>query len=89
MSRVVQCPVYVVCNDWGEPIALTLSARGRSLPVLSRLSHWREWVGALDGEPERDVWLIELTVGVCEVHCLRQPTQKATSDHWILHRWED
>ena len=37
-------------------------------PILSILAHHREWIGVLDGEPERDVWLVETPDGICELH---------------------
>jgi hypothetical protein len=90
MSRRVSQPVDVHCNKVGEPFSVSLYGQGRPLPVIAVRSHWREWVGVLDGEPERDVWQVELPTGFCELHCLRFPlTTEPTCGDWILYRWED
>ncbi len=95
MSRCVNLPIYVECDKNGEPIALAFGPSRSSVPVLKRMKHWREWIGILDGEPERDIWQVELTSGVCELHCLRYPCSTETtslypsSGDWLLYRWED
>ena len=90
MSRRVQCPVQVACDPGSRPLCLTLS--GASVPVLGVVSHWREWFGVGEGEPERDVWRVETPRGVCELHCLRHPTEaepEPASGSWLLWAWED
>lgn len=42
-----------VTLEQGQPAAVAVG-NGRSQPVLAVVSHWREWLGALAGEPERD-----------------------------------
>ena len=78
MSRRVCLPVRVACTPEDEPVAIGFegdlpAGRGKPylVPIRARISHWREWVGVLDGEPERDVWQVETALGVCELHCLR------------------
>jgi hypothetical protein len=53
-------------------------------------------VGALAGEPERDVWVVETELGICELHRLRAgaPAEEESpadrgDDEWVLARWED
>lgn len=90
MSRRVNIPVIVHCNHRGEPVAVTIGRTATPLPVLERCSHWREWFGILEGEPQRDVWKVHLPNGICELHCLRHPlAEHASPGEWILHRWED
>ncbi len=91
MSRRLGLPVAVTCDAEGAPITLRLPDTRQSLPVLDRADHWREWFGAIDGEPERDVWQVETAQGVCELHCLRMPwpEQEPAFSHWLLYRWED
>ena len=90
MSRRVNEPVLVDCNTEGEPCAVRFAVSTHSFKVLVRLSHWREWIGVLDGEPERDVWMVQLPQGICELHCLRYPlTEPPSPENWLLYRWED
>ena len=96
MSRLVQgfdgVRITVATDGQGTPVLL-----GQT-PVLSVVAHHREWIGVLDGEPERDVWRVLIGRGVCELHYLHYPTGSAgdaelaeSSDNgeWLLVRWED
>lgn len=69
-----------VTLEQGQPAAVAV-ANGRSRPVLSVVSHWREWLGALAGEPERDVWQVETSRGTLELHC--------QDGDWQVFRWDD
>ncbi len=96
MSRRVDLPVRVACDEEGTPLSLALDPTANSLPILSYLSHWREWFAVLDGEPERGVWRVETARGVCELHCLRFPQEYDSEDEseaapgtWLLARWAD
>jgi len=79
----------------GRPVAFALPAgpATQTLHVLQVLDHWREWIGILDGEPERDIWRVETdTGGICELHHLRPPTTAEADPPtatWLLHGWED
>ena len=83
----------MACDTQGQPVRFTLAGTKVALPVLGIRRHWREWLGALDGEPERDIWQVETPDGVCEMHCLRTPTEGAeeaeNGAQWVLFRWED
>ena len=61
------------------------------VPVLSVAEHFREWIGLLDGEPERDIWRVDTARGSCELHHLRQPTSgnDEPEGYWVLFRWDD
>ena len=91
MSRIDGRYVMVETDTEGRP--LSLLPRGERTPVAVEgwARHWREWVGILDGEPERDIWHVLTGRGACELHHLRQPT--ADSDEpegqWVLWRWDD
>ena len=77
MSRLVEMPVAVVTNPEQEPCVVNGSQ------IVQVLSHHREWIGVLEGEPERDVWKVETIRGVLELHYLRD------SGQWLHARWED
>lgn len=98
MSRIVQIPIGVECDADGQPVSLVIEHKLPLYPVLHHLAHWREWIGVLDGEPQRDVWKIEIERGVCEIHYLSFPKDgESESDpalgerisEWVLARWED
>ena len=103
MSRLDGRPVSVQADADEKPVALCIGNPDTDpLPVVRYLTYWREWIGILDGEPERDVWRVETPRGICELHCLRylSPPQHAeaagTADpdmvvqkQWLLYRWED
>src|SRR5688500_18411054 len=73
VSRLVGRPVTVTCDGDDKPLSLLLPGARRPLSVRRVVAHWREWIGVLDGEPERDVWQVETLRGICELHCLRYP----------------
>ena len=80
MSRRVNTPATVQTDpDTGVPV------RVDGAPVLAVLDHWREWIGILQSEPERDVWRVELARGICELHKLHL----VHSSCWLLAGWED
>ncbi len=92
MSRRDGRSLGVTCDGVGEPTAILLPGSPRSLPVLARLRHWREWIGSLEGEPERDIWIVETERGICELHCLRAcPGEEEPPEggEWVLARWKD
>ncbi len=95
MTRLVHQPVTVETDsETGAPACVD------GVPVRQVLDHFREWIGILQGEPERDIWRVELPRGICEVHLIRhggavqeiQPDHRkceALSENWLLARWED
>jgi hypothetical protein len=105
MSRLDGRPAQVICDAAGQPRAFTLPGEKRPVPIFAVLDHWREWIGALQGEPPRDVWQVETPRGLCELHHLSHPTEDEDvaededepagdadgSSHgdWLLFRWED
>lgn len=90
MSRILNQAIDVRCDTNGDPVAIWFPHDSREVRVVTRLAHWREWIGILDGEPERDVWRVALAQGVCELHGVRLPAgeDQITVD-WSLARWED
>ena len=96
VSRRFARPVAVRLSPDGAPARIKWvgGSGAQSLPVLAVAEHWREWIGALDGEPERDVWRVETPAGPCELHHLRAAPDPEGADgsgggEWILARWED
>lgn len=80
------------CDAAGRPATFILADEKRPVPVAAVLDHFREWIGVLGGEPERDVWQVEIMRGVCELHHLRHPTEDVNDPaggDWLLFRWED
>lgn len=89
MSRRAGHSVVVEVDEEGKPDRLHLAGGERDpphrpassaapvVPVLRILTYHREWIGVLDSEPERDVWLVETTDGICELHRLRDPARAA------------
>ncbi len=66
------------------------------LAVTGVMDAWREWYDVLDGGPERDIWILETSGGICEVHGVRaavadspQGDSERPCDQWLLCRWED
>ena len=96
MSRLDGRPAQVACDAAGRPVAFILAGEKRPVTVAAVLDHFREWIGALEGEPQRDVWQVETAhCGVCELHHLRHPSHDSDEDNgdkagaWLLYRWED
>jgi hypothetical protein len=96
MSRLCHTVIDVVTDTEGKPVSLLLPEDGcpRRVRVLGHLDYWREWIGILDGEPQRDVWLLETSDGICELHflcyCRESDTPVKTGNgEWILARWVD
>ena len=93
MSRLLNAPVAVVTDAAGTPRTVHLPDEPLPQRVVEARPGWREWIGSLSGEPERDVWIVETERRVCELHCLRQPTgedeEEPAGGEWLLHRWMD
>ena len=89
MSRLDGRWARVECDGRGQPARFVLAGTKEVLPILGVRRHWREWLGALDGEPERDIWQVETPPGVCELHCLRAPGEEESDGQWLVFRWED
>lgn len=90
MSRRLSRPVDVQCDSAGTPVSII--ADRSPLPVCTIIDDWREWFGAVFGEPERDVWVVETPAGVYELHCVRYPSSDASEQalgQWLLERAED
>ena len=92
MSRYADKPAVVIFGSNGVP-AEVLFGRTR-LTVTGVMDAWREWYDVLDGGPERDIWILETSGGICEVHGLRaaiadQSQVERPCDQWLLCRWED
>ena len=91
MSRLDRRYADVQTDALGRPIQFTASGSRQEVTVHGWASHHREWIGVLDGEAQRDVWLIATNRGVCELHRLSRP--KADDDdgdcEWVLFRKED
>lgn len=88
MSRLDGRWATVTTGEQGQPVGFLPAGTRAVLPVLGVRRHWREWLGALDGEPERDIWQVETPPGVCEMHCLRTPGEES-GGQWLVFRWED
>ena len=76
----------VVVDPEGSP------RRVEGEPVIHICAFHREWIGALEGEPERDVWRVETGRGLMELHHLHLPAEglvPTDSGTWLLSRWED
>lgn len=92
MSRYADKTATVITGSDGEPTEVSF---GRTrLVVTGIMDAWREWYDVLDGGPERDIWILETSGGVCEVHGLRaaladQSQAEPPCDQWLLCRWED
>ena len=74
----------------GAPAAFLVPGTRDVVEISGVVDHWREWIGALDGEPERDVWRVETARGTCELHGLAVPKGDEEPERsWILFRWDD
>lgn len=85
MSRRAEREARVDADAHGVPRAVD------GFPIRRRLDHWREWIGIHDGEPQRDVWLVETDRGLCELHYLCHPDgdRDLAPGRWIVHAWKD
>ena len=84
---------YIDVETGGEDRPLSFLPHGERtrVAVTGWAKHWREWVGILDGDMERDIWHVATGVGPCELHHLRQPTAEddEPSGYWLIFRWDD
>ena len=91
MSRLDGRYAEVYTDSLGRPIQFVASGSRQEVTVHGWASHHREWIGVLDGEAQRDVWLVATNRGVCELHRLSRP--KSDDDEgdseWVLFRRED
>lgn len=87
----------VRCDGLGRPAAFLPSGSRQEVTVHGWASHHREWIGVLNGEAQRDVWLVATNQGVCELHRLSRPTSDedegesewGEESEWVLFRRED
>ena len=90
MSRHLRRSVDVQCDERGVPLFI---AFGRaSLPVCEVVDDWREWFGAAFGEGERDVWIVDTSRGIYELHHIgfaSEGQQGHIEGHWVIERTED
>ena len=91
MSRIDGRWATVACGEDGQPASVQVRGERSPWEVLRIVSHWREWLGALEGEPERDIWHVLTARGGCELHGLCPPSagEEAPPAQWVLWRWDD
>ena len=77
MSRLVGRSVAVVCSRDGSPALVG------GVAILHVHESFREWIGALEGRGEVDVWRVETHRGFVELHFDR------AAKTWTLAREED
>ena len=77
MSRLVGRAVPVVCARDGTPALVG------GVEVLHVHESFREWIGALEGRGEVDVWRVETHRGLVELH------HDMAARTWTLAREED
>lgn len=77
MSRVIGQPVAVVTHRDGTPFLVN------GQEVLHVHETYREWIGALVGQGEVDVWRVETHSSLMELHYHLATTT------WTLAREED
>lgn len=89
MSRIINEAVSVACDESGFPVSFVW--QGRRCFARDAGERFREWIGALQGEPERDIWRLDTQQGICELHFLHPPIMDgdALDGDWLLYRWED
>lgn len=91
MSRMDGRRATVECDGNGRLASVQVAGEHWPWEVIRVVSHWREWLGALDGEPERDIWHVLTRRGGCELHglCPLGAEENAPPAQWILFRWDD
>ena len=91
MSRLDGRHADVQTDPLGRPTRFVASGSRQEVAVHGWASHHREWIGVLDGEAQRDVWLVATNRGVCELHRLSRPASDDEEDggEWVLFRRED
>ena len=91
MSRLDGRYADVAVDDEAKPRSFIIRGDRSTISVTGIAKHWREWIGILNGNAERDIWHVETPRGTCELHNLRQPTVKDTepTGYWMIFRWED
>ncbi len=91
MSRLDGRYADVQEDDAGGLSGFTARGNRGIIPVTGKIEHFREWVGALEGAPERDIWRVETPRGTCELHHLRHPTVEddEPNGYWLIFRWDD
>lgn len=91
MSRLDGRWADVRCDGLGRPTGFVPSGNRTEVAVLDWASHHREWIGLLDGEAQRDVWLVATDKGTYELHRLSRPQSDEDEDggEWVLFRRED
>lgn len=91
MSRLDGRYTQVTLNSMAAPAGFTISGERSPIAVTGVVEHFREWIGVLDGELERDVWRVDTPHGTCELHHLKHPCAEDAEPQgeWILFRWED
>lgn len=90
MSRRISRFVDVQCSAKGVP--LFIHTGRASLPIREVVDDWREWFGAIFGEPERDVWIVDTPKGIYELHHVGYSPDKdaeKAQGEWIMERVED
>ena len=91
MSRLDGRYADVTVDQSSAPVSFVIRGDKSAISVTGVAKHWREWIGILNGNAERDIWHVETTRGTCELHNLRQPTVQDTNPlgYWMIFRWED
>jgi hypothetical protein len=91
MSRLDGRYADVQQDKMGLPSGFTARGERSVIHVTGVAEHHREWIGVLEGEPERDVWRVETPRGTCELHQLRHPTAEEDDPYgdWLIFRWDD
>lgn len=91
MSRLDGRYADVRTDAQDRPIQFVASGSSQVVAVHGWAFHHREWIGVLDGEAQRDVWIVATNRGVCELHRLSRPLSDDDdgNSEWVLFRRED
>lgn len=89
MSRLVNLPVEVETDENSRPVSVLLPGHREPLMVADLGSYWVEWIGILQGEPEREIFQAKVGSGICELHCLRKHGDRSKPGDWVIHRLMD